>query len=148
MSKKLSDTSGNIWTPSRPLGGIKIPRKWPKRLNLHFQCVISQPPGGQSQKRQRQSIGLVKKIIPAKFHPDLSIFKTTYRAKTGERRVTPPPATIGLLCDQRSPPQEGGSLCDPSSPPELPWKRETSQAIKKSIGNFRMIRKLRKQTCL
>ena len=73
-----------------PLGIIKIPLKEPKRPIFHLLRAIAWPPGGQLQKLTTPAVGLCPQIIPAKFRPNPSIFKTTFVEKTGERRRTPP----------------------------------------------------------
>ena len=113
-----------LWGPLTPVWGpnsLKIPQKRPKRPFFRLSCPITQPPGGGSKKRPCQSVRLDPKIIPAKFHPNPSTFRTTYESKTHERRGTPPP-TKGRFATLvgASPPQGGGSLRDPSLSREPP----------------------------
>ena len=69
-----------LWGPLTPIWGpnsLKIPQKRPKRPFFRLSCPITQPPGGGSKKRPCQSVRLDPKIIPAKFHPNPSTFRTT-----------------------------------------------------------------------
>ena len=115
-----------LWGPLTPVWGpnsLKIPQKRPKRPFFRLSCPITQPPGGGSKKRPCQSVRLDPKIIPAKFHPNPSTFRTTCESKTHERRGTPPPTKgrFATLVGASTP--RRGSLRDPSlSPPNRPEK--------------------------
>ena len=128
-----------VWGPN----SLKIPQKRPKRPFFHLSCPITQPPDGVSKKRPCQSVRLDPKIIPAKFHPYPSMFRTTYVLKTHERRGTPPP-TKGRFATLvgASPPQGGGVASRPLSLPRTALKKGTTSlrsVVKKCSLNLRLL---------
>ena len=126
--KALSHFLGSL-APSWTLCIVKIHWKWPRRQNFDLPYWITWPPGGQSKKLTNPAVGLVPKIIPAKFRPNLSSFGTTFRAETDERRVTPQQSKGRFTTMDGGLRPLGGSLRDLSSLPKPPWKREPLSLI-------------------
>ena len=74
---------------------LKIPKNCP---NAHFFLLwhlIAPPPGCQSKKRLCQSLRFALKIIPPKFHSNLTKLKVTFSMKTNEQR-RPPPSNVSF----------------------------------------------------